>query len=419
MNNNYNSILKEKKVYNDDLTNKHSMLHRAIIFGVLLSLIVIIVSYVIYYKTILDSESIFFNNVAKLYEKYSILYKNIGFNYDLSGDYEFDGNININDDLYNYSFVKSDSKLMRIFSSNNNSIVYYNDNDFRYVKMDRLGDSYVKKSGSLYAIDDYKNFVLKIQEDFYSYVYNFLLGNSVLELNNTLYNIDNYYYLINNFKNNFEKKIGKARYKRKVYLDNGRPIVDVDLVLNTDDLNDILGNGINNLEVKDNYNISISMKNDAIMNEIEYIKVIINNKTTDNRSVINYQNGNIVYTDNEGNANKIVLAIKDKYTYLKYYKNDVLYSVLSINKDNNKEIYSYQVIDKVYNINLAIENNTDRYSYILKSNIDNNTNVIKVTGIYTNRAINSLDVDSSMEYDSLNNEQKVMFDKSIKEILFG
>lgn len=420
MENDYNDILKEKKVYEESvLKNKHPMLKRFFLLGIFLSIIIIGISYIIYYKTILANESIFLNNMTKIINNYSILYKNIGFNYDLSNNYTLDGNVTAGGNTYRYSFIKDGAKLKRTFSNQNNSSSYYYDGDLSYVKSSKLGNSYIEKEYILYSLEDYSNKYLKITNNFYDYLYNTLLNNNIEEIYQGFYNIDNYNYVLNNIKNNYNNIVNN-NYIRKFYFENKRPIVEVDLVLDSNDINNILGNGSNNLEVKDDLEVSIIMKNGAIMNDIKNIKIVINNKTTKERRVINYKNNIIEYSDNNGNKSKITLTVNNNNNFsLKYYSNDVLYSVLSGGSDNGKYIYNYQVIDKVYNLKISIKNINNNYSFLLESNIDNNIDNILIDGTFVNEGSIEEDVNDVIKYNNLTDIQTNILNSGIKQMLFS
>lgn len=419
MENDYSDILKEKKVYEESVSkNRHPMLKRFFLLGIFLSIIIIGISYIIYYKTILANESIFLNNMTKIINNYSILYKNIGFNYDLSNNYTLDGNVNAGGNKYRYSFIKDGSKLKRTFSNQNNVSSYYYDGDLNYVKSSKLGNSYIEKEYFLYNIEDYSNKYLKIINNFYDYLYNTLLNNNIEEIYQGFYNIDNYNYVLNNINNNYNNIVSN-NYIRKFYFENKRPIVEVDLVLDSNDINNILGNGSNNLEVKDDLEVSIIMKNGAIMNNIKNIKIIINNKTTKERIVINYKNNIIEYSDNNGNKSKITLTVNNNNFSLKYYSNDVLYSVLSGDGDNGKYIYNYQVIDKVYNLKISIKNINNNYSFLLESNIDNNIDNILIDGTFVNEGSIEEDVNDVIKYNNLTDIQKNILNSGIKQMLFS
>ena len=419
MNDEYNSILKEKKVYEESTSEiKHPMLKKFMFLGIFLSLIVIVVSYIVYYNTVLSSDSVLLNNSLKLLDKYSVISKGLSFNYDLSNNYMLDGSITIDNVNYDYSFIKDNNKIKRTFSNDDRSVLYYFDSDLNYMKLSSLGDSYIEKDNSLYSMDDYFKDYQSISNGIYNYFYNILLSSSVDSLYNRLYNIDNYNYIINNIRCNFNNYIDGDKYIKKFYFYNERPVVEVDLVLNTNDINKILGNGDNNLELSDDYNINIVSKNDAIMNDIVEVKIIINNKTKDTREVISYIDGNIVYVDSKGISNKMVLSEKDNDFILKFYKDDVLYSVLSGKREDDKYNYTYQVIDKIENVSLEVLNNKNEYSYLLSSNLNNNISTILIDGVYSSDGAIEEDIDGVIRYDDMNDIQKNIINNSIKNILF-
>ena len=65
MSNDYDSILKEKKVY-EEAPSSNSVFPKLIILGLFISLIVIAISYSVYYNSILSGESILLNNSLKI-----------------------------------------------------------------------------------------------------------------------------------------------------------------------------------------------------------------------------------------------------------------------------------------------------------------------------------------------------------------
>ena len=161
------------------------------------------------------------------------------------------------------------------------------------------------------------------------------------------------------------------------------------------------------------------MKNDAIKNNIQNIKIVINNKTKNERNVITYDGKNLIYKDNKGIKNKFILTKKNNDFTLKYYKDDILYSVLSGTKDNNTYTYTYQVIDKKYNITLLIAKSQNEYQYNLKSNIEDKVNNISITGKFTDNGAIEEDISTTVKEQLLNPNQEQIIKKSIKEILFS
>ena len=418
MSDNYNEILKEKKVYEDPVvSHEHKFFKLSIFVAILISLIIIGISYLVYYNTILDSESIFLNNIQKLTSKYEIFYNNIKPNYNLSRNYTLEGNISIDNINYTYSFIKDNNKIKRTFQNNNNSIMYYYDSDLSYIKLSSLGDTYIEKDNNLYTIEEYKNNLNSIKDNFYNYIYDSIFNTSPYNIYNKLYNIDNHNKVINNIKTNFNTNISSNKYLKKFYLENKEPIVEINLSLTTPDINSILEN--NNLKVKDDYNIVITMKNNAIDNSIKSIKVVVNNKTKDTRSVVTYQSDSIEFVDVDGNTTKYTLIKNSNVNYIKVYKNDILYSVLSLKIENNTNTYEYHIIDNIYNVKLTLDYNKNEYNYKLETNIDNNLKNIEVSGTYKGEGALSEDIKNTINYNDLSINDQTILDKSIKNHLFG
>ncbi len=419
MSDNYNEILKEKKVYKDPVvSHKHRFFKLSLLAGVLVSIIVIGISYLVYYNTILDSESVFLNNIIKLSNRYSSLVDNIRPNYDLANNYTLDGSITVGDYNYNYSFISDNGKLMRTFKNNDKSVTYYYDNDLSYINISSLGDFYVEVDNKLKTIDDYKSSIDGVLNNFYNYIYGSVFNSSPYDVYNSLYNIDNYDNLINNIKNNFSTKIGSDKYIKKIYLENKEPIVEVYLELTHNDINKILGSS-NNLVLDDNLSVAITMKNNAIDNSIKSIKIVINNKTNNTREVINYQDDVLLYTDNDGFVTKIEYKEDDNKAEIRVSKNDILYSVLSCAFKDGNNSYSYHVIDEIYNVDLKFIYDDIGYNYSIKTNIDNIMNSFEIGGSYAKVGDINIDSLQIVKYDDLNENQKILFNKSIKDQLFG
>ena len=419
MSDNYNEILKEKKVYKDPVvSHKHRFFKLSLLIGVLVAIIVVGISYLVYYNTILDSESIFLNNIVKLANKYSVVVDNINPNYDLSGNYTLDGNITMGDANYTYSFVSDGGKLMRTFKNNDKSVTYYYDNDLSYINVSSLGNTYVEVDNKLKTLDDYKSSIDDVQKNFYNYIYNSVFGSSPYDVYNNLYNIDNYDNLIENIKNNFSTEVSSDKYIKKFYFENKEPIVEVNLELSKNDINNIFGSD-NNLEIDDDLEVAITMKNNAIDNNIKSIKIVINNKTDNTREVINYQDNVLLYTDNEGSVTKVEFKENSDKFEIRVSKNDILYSVLSSTQGDGDNSYSYHIIDKIYSVDLQFVYDDVGYNYFVETNIDSVVNNFEIGGSYAK--IGSIDVGQlkTVKYNDLSENEKILFNKSIKEHLFG
>lgn len=414
----YDSILKEKrKITESSSANEHPMLKKSIIISLLLSIIVVIISYVIYFNTVLASESIFLNDLLKITDKYNIIYKDIIEDYS-NINYNTSGTISIDNLKYNYHFTKEDGNIIKTFTQGNNYITYYSNNNVTYISTNKLKNQFFKRTRNKYEIENYQNKISNTKEKIYDTIYNNLLEDNIFSFDDTIYNIELYYPIINEIKNNLIN-IDNSKYTKKVYLNNGKPIVSINLKLNTEDINKILNKDQTNLKIKDNYVVSIDIKNDTITNEILLIKVIINNKTKDQRSVINYDNKDITIINNEGNKFKLSLETNQDVTTLKYYKDDVLYSVLEKKHEEGNLVYNYQVINELYSIKLSKKTTITNYNYNLEFNINNKKNIISIEGTTETNLLEVPDIKDSINYNELTEPEKKNYNFSIKSILFS
>ena len=128
MKNEYDSILKEKKVYEDNVVvHKHKYFKLSIFLSFLIAILIIVVSYFIYFNTVLSSESIILNDILLIKNDYSTIYDDIYFPYNLSKNHVIDGSIDIGNDNYKNSFEKDVNKIKRTFYNDDKKVVYYAD----------------------------------------------------------------------------------------------------------------------------------------------------------------------------------------------------------------------------------------------------------------------------------------------------
>ena len=389
MSDKYDTILKEKKVY-EDYVPTHAIFKKFMLFGIFLGIIVIIVSYVIYYNTFLSGETILLNNVIKLLDNYSIVFKGVNNNYKFNNSYMIEGNVVSDKFSYNYNFIRDNNTIKRTFSNDNKKFSFYYDGDSNYIKLSDL-DKYISIDNSLFSLDDYKKDYDILSDNVYKYFYYVLFDENIIDIYDRLYMLDNYNNILANIRNNFLDYVSDNNYVKKFYFYNGRPVVKIDLSLNSKAINKILGNGNNNLSLKDDYEVIITTRNDAIMNDIKNIKIVINNKTKKNRVVLSYDGNDLLYTNNEGVAYRYNLEYKNDKFNLKIYNGDVLYSALEGYKDNDKYIYNYQYIDKLERYSLEILYKNEEYNYKFISNVNNVVNNIIVNGKYSD--VGAIDVE--------------------------
>ncbi len=408
MSDKYDSILKEKKVY-EDYVEPHGIFKKFMLFGFFLVFIIIVVSYIIYYNTFLNGETILLNDFLKLVDKYSVFLEGFDNSYDFSKNYMLDGNVVSNGDKYRYVFIRDGNRTKRSFINNSKSVSFYYDGDSNYMKLSNF-DKYISVDNSLLSLDDYKSNYDDINSNVFNYFYKSMFSDSIMSIYNKLYTIDNFSNVTSDIRNNFLDFVSDSNYSKKYYFSyNGRPVVKIDLTIDSKGLNRILGNGNNELVVKDDYSIIITTINDAIMNDINSIKVVVNNKTKNTREVYNYDGKDLVYTDNDGVNYKYVLDINKKRTTLKMYKDDILDSVLEGEKENNKYVYNYQFIDKYERYSLEVSYSGNSYNYKIISTINNKSSVISVDGVYTNEGIIEEDtLDVSLYRDISDSERSII-----------
>ena len=394
----YDSILKEEKKY-EEYTPTHTIFKKFMFFGFLLVIVVIIISYFIYYNTFLNGETILLNNFFKLVDDYSITLNGIDNNYNFGGNYMLDGEVKYDNNEYKYTFIGDNNKIKRTFTNGNNSVSFYYDGDSSYIKLSNL-DKYISTSNELLSLDTYKKDYDILSSNIFNYFNYILFEDSIMNTYNRLYTFSNKEKVISDIRNNFLDLVSDNKYNKKFYFYNGRPVVKIDLILDTKDLNKILSNGDNNLLIKDDYNVIITTRNDAVMNDIKNIKIIINNKTSGNREVIYYDGDDLNYTNKDGVKYKYDLNNNSDKFNLKIYKDDILYCALEGEKDNDKYIYNYQFIDKLERYTLEVMYDKSKYNYNLVSNINNKSKTISISGEYfDDGAISEGELDVSMYRD--------------------
>lgn len=402
MNNNYNSILKEKKKYEEPIKeNKHKYFKRSLLIGLFISILIIIISYIIYYNTILSSESIFLNNTSKLINNYSSFFEPLIIPIS-EKSYNIHGDVDIDNFKYNYAINSNNNKLLYTLNNQINSTNYYYDGVNGYIKSSKIGDYYSQNNIELYTIEEYYNLLKNLNYE--------RLTNITLK---DIYNITNYNNNINTIKNNYNN-FSNIKYIKKFYFIDKLPIVEVNISLDKDAINKILENS--NLQFTEDIAVNITMKNEAITNKIKDIKIIINNKSKKMRRVLEYKDNIIYYSDSKDNKYNFTINKLDNTEELKIYKDDELYSVLTLNNNLNNYDYTYKIIDKYYTINLSIIKTENNYEFNYNRNIDNKINNVKFTLEYSNSSeINEI-IDAN-ELQELTEFNKNLINSGVRELL--
>ena len=387
MDNNYDSILNDKTKKQSKfgkISSENSKKPNYVIIDIIIIIVIIFISYIIYFNTILSGKSIIVNDFKVILDEYGNVFSNLSFNYDISNNYSFNGSIDIYKNNENnkitYSINNDNNTYLNIYNSDIN-ISYYTNNRSNYVKSNNIGDNYVKSGGL--TIDDY---------------------------------VDIY----NNIEKNIKQFLSdKNNYRKSFYFDGDKPVVKVEFNLNRDDIDKILGS--TNVSKKINYNVNVTLLNNAFSNDIISVKVIINNNSNNSRDVYVYDGNNIVHT-NDNNANdRYEISNKDSNFTLKYYKSDSLYSVLSGENVSGNYNYLYQVIDSKYNIKLTVNNKGNNYNYLFDFNIDTEDKKydmnIEIVGEYGNKAIVDIEDIESISKKSLDEKQLNNYNSLVNDLL--
>jgi len=286
----YDSILKEKK--KTTTIEEQPKKFPKFLVSCILIIIVLISSYIIYYNKVLSPKNIVIQDSINIVKKYSSLIKNAPL-LEFKNENNLTGTIIYGPDTFNFNLVKNNNNLSFNISNNNKFINYYLLDNKTYIKVPSITE-YISLNS---------NFSI----------------NTLLSLEEKL------------------STIKEDKYIKNIYFANKKPIVEINLTLNTNELNEIFGFGL-----EEEYEVIATFKNNAIINNIEETKIIINNKTTLERKVITIKENELLYKINN-DTYKMILESKDNNFTLKINKNDILYSVLTGTTNESNYIYTYQV----------------------------------------------------------------------------
>lgn len=372
----YDSILKEEKKYEDPepiIKPEQVKEFPWLLIDIMLLTILIIISYFIYYKVILSPEKEFLNDLKVLTTKYQKIFEPLELQNLTKEKYNLVGIMQIDEtEQYYIDFNKKDQKINLNLSIEENSLNYFLTANKEYLKLPSYENAYYQLSST----------------------------NKLTELNKI------YQYIIN--------ELSKKDFIQKFYLNGANPIIETNLVLKDKDIKQII-------DTNNNYDIICTFKNHAITNKIISTKITVNNKTTDNRYVILFEDDKLTYKDDNHNF-KFNLVEKNNDFILRIYQNDNLYSVLE-GKDTNKYYqYNYQIIDQIYNIKLNTKKTSNIYTYQLASIIEQDKVIKKSTmniKLKYNNNPNEKDVDisNSRRYNDLTKEEQSKYQQSLNNVI--
>ena len=373
----YNSILKEEKKYEEPvlIPNKKTKKFPWFKIDLICLILILIISYLVYYTTILTPNNIFLNDLKILADKYQKILNPLNLTSLTNDNYNLIGTIYLNDKNYNFKLNKNKENLNLNLNQNDLFLNYYITTDKEYIKLPNSKEQYYQL------------------------------------------NINNSPNIIANLKTYLSNNLPKAKFIKKFDINENTPIVESNLVLTNEDLKTAL-----TLNSQTNsYEALLTFKNNSITNDIISIKITINNLTTNERKVILYEKGNLTYKDDNQNL-KFQLEEKNEDLTLKIYQNDILFSVLTGTRQESSYQYTYQVIDEIYNITLKVKHENNTYYYEISSIIEKNNTTITPT---MNIELQHLDkinyenteISNAINYETLTEEEKVQYQTILNSII--
>ena len=373
---NYDVILKDEKKYIEEEPKKKSPFKKLFYIDILIIIICLLISYIYYYKNINTPDKIVIKDINIIKEKLDNFITPLKLDI-FKDNYSLDGKININSQEYNFEYIRDNSKLKILLEEKDkHKLNYYLSNNIFYTQIDDLLN---------------KQYASKLN-------YNKL---------NILYN----------FKNNFNKVIENSDYIKRLYLEQTTPIVEVNLVLDNKKLSELLGENT----LTDEYQVTLTFKNNSITNEIIESKIIISNKTKNKRILLEYKNDMIYLTDNNGEITKIKHEQTEKNETLKFFKEEKLYSIFTLEKNDNSYEYSYQKIDVIHNVKLHIAYGDKTMEYYFHYNVEddkeNKKGDLIVTANYHDDSALDDSISNTISYNTLDKNTKQTFDDTINNFI--
>lgn len=370
----YDTILKVKKEYPKKIQEEqthHRHFSKYVIIYLFSIFLILGISYIVYYQTVLSFESVLQNDFFILKKQYTnvfhpIIPKNVISSSSLEGTFSLENTV------YNYGILKEKGKIQLELSNQENY---------------------------LYSKITSQDYSLKL-EKFSSY--GLVFEQDIL-----------YQDLISRLK----EKISQIKSAKNLYLEGNIPIVEFAFSLNEKDINDVLGSNI----LKDQYNIIVTIKNNALTNEFISFKSAITNQKTGQRSILEYKDKEMIYEVNKAKTYRFNIKNKKKDFQLRIYKNGELYSTFLGESSKYQYTYSYQVINKVYNLKFMIQEEKGGYSYELNSSIEKEgvTTEKTVKAVLRNGQNDLLEESTAKRrnYQNLSQEEKERFQNVLKDFL--
>ena len=408
MSSKYDSVLKEKKIYEEVIDDRPFFRRHIFSISFFSVLTILIISFVIYFFTILSPARIVFDNIIDFFSINSIVYERNLFDDEFLGKYNFYGDIMFDLDT-NYN--------------NNDDILFLKDLNIKYSYLDNGDNRELDISSDKYFFDYYED----NNKGYLNY-----------DNNHVKYNLDDAYYYVEDYENIFNvigdlfyNKLKTLQFKKSVFLSDGKIVVSIDINFDGKIVNEIYSDIVNELEkggrilpnilkrdklVNDDAKFQLNIKNDIFKNNLVNLKLVINESNY--RGVLIYEDNTFTYNDDDNEYKCVLKMGKDDFSIRFYEGSDMKY-ILS-GKDNvNSYVYTYQVINVVDNISLQIKKDNKKNDYVLnikKQNDDKYLNLLVSISMNYNNYVTfdkQVEDDDYKLYDELGIDDKKQIDSYV------
>lgn len=357
MSNKYDSVLKEKKKYEEVIDDRHFLRRYLLLFNFLAVILILLISFSIYFFNILKPSRIIYDDLIDFFDYIDILYDKVLIDDKFNSSYNLSGNMSINLDT-NYE--------------DNDDILFLNDLNLEYSILEKDKSRSVSIKGDDYSYKYFENGkkgYLNYEDKFISY-----------DLINSSYYLKDYKNALIKILDFLYKELDKSNLKKSVFIHDEKLVVSVDLSLSGSYINKVYSNMIKELEddgrvlpsflkknklVSDTAKYQINIKNGVFDNDLVSFKMIINDN--DYRGVITYSGDTLEY--NDGNTvSKCVLKKEGDDFVIRFYVGDKMKYVLSGKGNDNSYVYTYHVIEVVDNFKIRIKRENNKYDYSFEVN---------------------------------------------------
>ena len=373
---NYDSILKEKNVYVDSepIAKKNSFM-KCFFIDVVLSVLLLVICYVVYYHSVLTPQNILINHIDDLKEEVSVIFDPLMLSFD-DNKYYLEGYLSFDDYKYDYHFIRNGDECKVQLERNGSNLMYYIHGDYSYFQSNHLlNGNYIEK--------------------------------------NQFQQINSFY----NFFANYSNIIDDVSVIKNFYIKDGKPIVEINFSLDNEHISQLLGSGFSN----DIFEVIVTIRINGLSGSLIDSKYIINNKTKNTRDVFDYNGSILRLIDNNGNNTIFELTKNKKDFSLKISKGDTIYSVLNGTSSGDDYLYTYQIIDKIYNLKLSVSSIDHVIYYKFHSNVMRDNQAaeedMEIQRKDGEEILFDEKLSSSLKYNDLNTDEQESVNHYIDEFL--